>query len=229
MTQANINTAAYWNDRFLSGHWEEVGGRAQTRDFAEAQLRAIGLPRSFSGSLLDFGCGLGDAFPVYRKAFPDARLIGMDVSSAAIDKCNERFPRLAQFLQGDHTMVPPVDVIVASNVLEHLSNDIEVATSLRSRCKALHIIVPFREDPRIDEHVHTYDRRYFRALGRPRERVYASRGWSQYGRRALWLDIYLKNLVRPLIGRPRVRRRMQIIYSFRDEDAGRHVGGRRTP
>ncbi len=156
MTQANINTAAYWNDRFLSGHWEEVGGRAQTRDFAEAQLRAIGLPRSFSGSLLDFGCGLGDAFPVYRKAFPDARLIGMDVSSAAIDKCNERFPRLAQFLQGDHTMVPPVDVIVASNVLEHLSNDIEVATSLRSRCKALHIIVPFREDPRIDEHVHTY-------------------------------------------------------------------------
>jgi hypothetical protein len=214
LTQENINTAQYWDGRFHSGDWESVGGREQTRQFATAQLRYVTLSDSFSGTLLDFGCGLGDAFPVYRKAFPRATLIGMDVSSAAIEKCKRDYGQIAEFRQGDHHAVPTADVIITSNVLEHLSEPVRVAHVLRSRCKALYIAVPFREWPRIEEHIHTFDVDSFRDVGRYDTKVFATQGWGQFGWKALWVNIYIKNLLRPLIGREKVRRRKQIVYRF---------------
>jgi SAM-dependent methyltransferase len=214
MSYENINTTAYWDGRFGSGHWEAVGGRTQTSQFADAQLRRMRVPRTFSGTLLDFGCGLGDAFPVYRAAFPNAKLIGMDLSIAAIERCRAQFGHLAEFQQGDHTAVPSVDVIVTSNVLEHVSDPISVAHALRGRCQSLYIIVPFREWPRIEEHVHTFEVESFRDVGPHDTAVFSSPGWSQYGWKPLWLNIYLKNLIRPFVGREKVRRRLQIIYRF---------------
>ena len=219
---APINSQAFWDRQFADGCWERVGGPHQTRAFAEAQVRRLGLPPDFSGTLVDFGCGLGDAFPVYRRTWPGARLIGVDFSAAAIARCRERYGELAAFVQGEHAAVPCADVIVASNVLEHLAQDQTVAQALARRCRVLYVIVPYREQYLIDEHRRAYDRGAFPGLACQSLRVFACRGWSQYGWRALWWEIRAKNLLRPWFGRVPVRRRLQVLYRL----GGTWDGGR---
>jgi len=87
----NINTKSYWNNRFAYGDWEQKRGRNQTKQFAVSQIPKLNIPENFSGTILDFGCGLGDAFSIYRKAYPKATLIGLDISKEAINKCKETY------------------------------------------------------------------------------------------------------------------------------------------
>src|ERR1035437_8072308 len=122
-----INSKEYWEARFSLGDWEDRGGREQTKVFTQTQRMHLKLPPAFSGTLLDFGCGLGDAMPLHHAAYPNATLIGVDVSGAAIAKCITEYGRIAKYIEGDHSSVPDVDVIIASNVLEHLSDDVSVA------------------------------------------------------------------------------------------------------
>jgi len=211
----NINTRRYWDHRFSSGDWCKKGGFDQTRGFAESIVAAVGIPRSFSGSICDFGCGAGDAMPVYRARFPRARLLGVDFSEAAIEFARSRHGGVADFQCGMASDVPRVDVIIASNVMEHLSNDVETAELLLEKCSMLTIVVPFREPLTAGgEHVNTYDDSAFSRLGPTAVRTFATRGWSEFGWKALWKDIYLKNLLRPLLRRPVIRRKLQIMYTF---------------
>jgi len=119
----NINSAEYWNARFATGDWEAKHGRWQTRSFAEKHVDLLRLPRTFDGSLLDFGCALGDALAVYRNRFPRADLYGCDHSKEAIEQCREEHGNVAEFIHGDCDSVPNVDVIIASNVVEHITDD----------------------------------------------------------------------------------------------------------
>jgi 2-polyprenyl-3-methyl-5-hydroxy-6-metoxy-1,4-benzoquinol methylase len=212
----NINSKDFWDETFSSGRWDGVGGREQTQAFANTQTRYFKINIDFVGTIVDFGCGLGDAFPVYKNNYPAAKLTGVDFSAAAIDACRARYGGLGDFICTDHHNCPRSDIIIASNVLEHLEGDREVAKSLLSRCRDLYIIVPFREQYLISEHVRAYDRNSFDTLKPTRIKVFDSPGWSQYGLRQCWWHIYAKNLVRPLFGKTTVRRRMQIIYHFRN-------------
>lgn len=210
----NINTKSYWESRFSSGNWEVSGGRSQTEQFALAAIPYLNIPFEFAGRILDFGCGLGDAIPVYRQHFPNASLLGMDISETAVEKCRAKYGDLASFFCGDHTETPPADIIIASNVFEHLSNDLEIATSLIERCKTLYVIVPFNEAPLHSEHVRKYKKNSFSELGAVRHKVFLCEGWSQFGYN-LFVDIYLKNVARPFIGKSIVNRGRQILFEFK--------------
>jgi SAM-dependent methyltransferase len=214
MTRPNVNTEAYWNTRFASGHWEASDGRRQTRLFATQQSHMLRLRKDFAGSILDFGCGLGDAIPVYKRKFPKATLLGLDHSKAAIELCRERYGELATFIHGGCDQVPEVDVIVTSNVLEHLDDDVATAETLLSKCSDLYVFVPYRENPLYYEHVNSYDKDYFAAFEPLDVDVYVARGYSQYGR-SLWVNVYLKNLVRPLLHKRLARRHKQIMFHMR--------------
>ncbi len=211
----NINTRAYWDSRFGSGDWEEKGGFSQTRIFAEAQVPLFDLPATFDGSVCDFGCGAGDAFPVYHQAWPRAKLVGVDFSKAAIDLASARFGAFASFVCGEVKEVPRSDVIIASNVLEHLEDDEGIVAELLRRCGVLHVVVPWRE-PFVPgaEHVRSYDRTSFARFRPASIRIFPARTWSQYGKR-LWWDVYAKNLARPFFGRRLVHRAMQVLFTFR--------------
>ncbi len=217
---ANVNTKTYWDDRFGSGDWEKNSGFQQTRGFAEAQVGRFGLARTFDGVLCDFGCGAGDAIPVYRGGFPQANLIGIDFSEDAIRIAQKRFGGIAHFISGDVAKVPVADVIVASNVMEHLSNDVEVVEQLLTKCALLHVTVPYQEDPPVGEHLNSYDQDSFSSLRPTKIQTFPSRGWSQFGLQ-LWKDVYLKNLVRPLLGKRRARRALQVMFTFRGELSAR--------
>ena len=216
MPRENINTREYWEGRFSSGDWENASGRIQTRDFAEALLPHLGLDETFRGALLDFGCGLGDALPVYHRHFPCAKLLGMDISEQAVRKCRQRYGDIARFMQGEAAQAPAAEVIVTSNVLEHLSDDIGVARTLLARCRLLFVVVPYREWPLDAEHVRSYDDSSFATLGPVERVVFASRSWSEFGWR-LWRKVYLKNVLLGLTGRPCRRRKLQVLYKFRSD------------
>lgn len=198
----NINTSEYWDFRFSSGDWEDKRGRKQTVDFAREQVVRLGLPKSFSGTILDFGCGLGDAMPVYKKTFPQAKLIGLDHSKEGIEKCRQYYSLYAKFIHGNAEDVPPADVIISSNVFEHLTNDIDVAKKLVTKCRRLFITVPYDETIVLqeqNEHVNVYDEDSFSELVCLRKEIYESVG---LGKKSCWgvlYHVWFKNIFRFII------------------------------
>lgn len=174
------------------------------------------MPANFSGTILDFGCATGDAIPILKKAYPNATLIGVDISNSAIETAIQKYGGIATFMQGSYDDIPKVDIIISSNVFEHLSDDRMIAAELIKKCKELYITVPFKEYVQkgfVNEHVNSYDLDYFKEVGRTSHKVYISRGWSQMGMKLL-VDVYLKNLIRPLLGKRMLRRRRQIMFHF---------------
>ncbi len=156
----NINTKDYWESRFKNGSWNESGQR-QTREYALANVKNINLPSDFSGSILDFGCAQGDAIPIYNEAFPKAKISGMDISESAIETCQHRFGDIADFTSGDFKHITEKDAIIASHIMEHLTDDKSIVKDLLSKCKNLYVFVPFKENPLYHEHVNYYDEDYY--------------------------------------------------------------------
>lgn len=203
----NINTRTYWEHRFSSGDWEEKQGRSQTVSFAKRQVPYLQLGADFEGTLLDFGCGLGDAMSIYKSKFPKAKLVGIDISQSAIDSCRDKYGSIASFMQGDYESVPDVDIIICSNVLEHLTDDRKVMKYLLQKCKSLYVCVPYKEAPLQPEHINTYDEDYFSDLGKYDYKVFPLVGLIDQ-----WYQIYFKNIFRFLLGRPLRRVDRQIIF-----------------
>lgn len=81
---SDINTKEYWDERFGSGNWGR-GGRRQTFEYSKANVDHLRIPEDFNGTILDFGCALGDTIPVYKTKFPKAKIGGYDISQEAID------------------------------------------------------------------------------------------------------------------------------------------------
>lgn len=214
----NVNSRNYWEGRFSTGDWEYNGGRAQTASFAAAQVRYFCFPKDFAGLIVDFGCGLGDAIPIYKKFFPSAKLLGLDLSESAIEQCKARYGHIASFVPGTYKDIPAAGIIVSSNVFEHLSDDVDIAKALLNKCRELYIIVPYREYPLHAEHLRTYDDDYFHALGEYKYITYPSRGWSEYG--FSYIKLIIKNMFRRLAGIPLQARRMQIMFIFHGTGGG---------
>jgi SAM-dependent methyltransferase len=156
----NINTKTYWNKRFKSGSWNKAG-RKQTIHYALGNVLYMDLDKDFAGSILDFGCALGDAIPIFKSAFPNAIFYGIDISDEAIKICKENYGDLATFSSGSHQNVTEKDIIIASHVMEHITDDKKVVRFLIEKCKYIYIIVPYKENPLYHEHVNYYEDDYY--------------------------------------------------------------------
>ena len=156
----NINTKEYWENRFYSGSWNKAGQR-QTREYAKANVQHMNLSSDFDGIILDFGCAQGDAIPVYAEAFPKAKIHGIDISESAIETCKKRFGDIAEFTCGDFNIISEKDAIIASHVMEHLSDDKSIIRNILPNCKNLFVFVPYKENPLYHEHVNYYEDDYY--------------------------------------------------------------------
>jgi cyclopropane fatty-acyl-phospholipid synthase-like methyltransferase len=156
----NLNTKEYWETRYKKGTWNKSGQR-QTKEYALENIKHILKPKDFSGTLLDFGCANGDAIPLYKDAFPNTIISGIDISESAISICQRRFGSLATFSVGDYNSIKNHDLIIASHILEHLTNDRDIVKNILSKCEELYIFVPFKENPLYIEHVNYYTQDYF--------------------------------------------------------------------
>ncbi len=146
LSEWNPNTRDNLESHHVEGGiWETRGGRKQTRRFAECFCRQATIPMQ-EFSLLDVGCALGDAFPVFRKRHALATLYGCDISETAVRRCHAEYGHLASFFRaGIDELTGFWDVIYCSNVLEHFEQHLEAAEILLARCRVLYAMTPFHE------------------------------------------------------------------------------------
>ncbi len=139
-------TSEYFDKAFSEGgQWESNNGREQTRRFAECFVKYTKIPLD-RFSLLDVGCALGDAMPVLRTTYPNARLYGCDVSRVAVDRCRKDYGEMAEFFRAGFEEISGTwDVIYCSNVLEHFEGYVEIASLLLAKCEILYIMTPYHE------------------------------------------------------------------------------------
>lgn len=87
--------------------------------------------------ILDYGCGQGKWTPLLRDMFPDAEIVGIDISEVAIAKASQKFPQ-HQFLvfDGDRASLEDngFDLVFSFHVLEHV---IDVVASIKDIARLL--------------------------------------------------------------------------------------------
>jgi SAM-dependent methyltransferase len=169
---ADRNTKEAWEAYFGEG-WERNAGRRQTRLFAKYFLETVTLPPD-ARTLLDVGCGMGDAAPEFHARYPDLRITGCDVSATAVEAARTSYGAFATFEQwGFDDIRGRYDVIYCSNTLDHFVAHVDIAARLLEHCRRLYVLVPFMEtnpdgSPLREEpgkwHVATFDERTFDPL-----------------------------------------------------------------
>lgn len=147
LSPLNPNTPETYEEEYQEGGlYDRQGGSRQTRLFARYfhQHFTVSQPQPFT--LLDMGCALGDALPLWHEKYPQARLAGCDVSPTAIARARQRFGHLAEFYVGGFAELnQPYDVIYCSNVLEHFEAYPDIAMHLMQHCKILYVLTPYNE------------------------------------------------------------------------------------
>lgn len=113
--------------------------------------------------VLDIGCGNG--FLAYDMAAKAKQVVGIDIREANVLKAKKRFSRAnLEFLMGDATVYPfaeRFDVIVLSNVLEHIEHRVAFLQSLKNVSSKIIFRVPMidRDWTAMYKKLHGYDYR----------------------------------------------------------------------
>lgn len=228
-SELNPNTRGHSEEAFVAGGvWDQNQGRRQTRLFAEYFHRHVKVPFSGPFTVLDVGCGLGDALPVWHEHYPEARLSGCDVAQSAVDRCAEAYGSIATFFRASFEEIRGSwDVIFCSNTLEHFEQNVEIAQALLGLCKILYVMTPYMETrngqplrPAPGQfHVATLTRSTFSSLessGMASIETQVIRTPGAWGvdwkHELLWV-------ARRALGRGKDRPPRQIIYTFRNRSA----------
>lgn len=174
LSPENPNTRQHSEFAFRQGAvWDQNQGSRQTHLFAECFHKYVKVPVTGKFTMLDIGCALGDALPVWHQHYPQARLFGCDVAQSAIIRCRQKYSDIAEFfLAGFEDLNGTWDVIYCSNVLEHFEQHVEIAAALLAHCTVLYVMVPYLElrngkplSPKEGEfHVATFSRHTFDVL-----------------------------------------------------------------
>lgn len=145
------NTRDRWERRFTHGEWSEVSGSELTETFARCIVDAlplwvtqeIGRPGT---QILDWGCALGEGVGVFRETWTSAQVAGMDFSRVAIDTALDTYGPPFHW-EADGKLQDEVDVLITSNVLEHLIEPHWVMATQMPFVRSFYILlVPFEED-----------------------------------------------------------------------------------
>ncbi len=121
------------------------------RYFAELKARYLAgiFGASFSGRVLDFGCGVGLLAQSLLRHLPACRLDGYDPSSASIDRIEPEVHSQGKFTSADDALDASYDLIVLANVMHHVSGDKrgETILTLYSRLAPGGHLVVFEHNP----------------------------------------------------------------------------------
>ena len=86
------------------------------------------------GSILEVGCGQGWLLKETGAAHPDATLTGIDMRPEALEFARELVPRAEFILQDAHELPfadASFDLVICSDVLEHVENPVAVVSEIR--------------------------------------------------------------------------------------------------
>ncbi len=111
--------------------------------------RAARQPRS----ILDFGCGVGNSIVHLRRHFPDAEIVGVDVSGKSLDLARARFGNLADFTQFNGATLPfpahRFDVAFSACVFHHIgvAEHVPLLAEIRRTLREHGTIAIFEHNP----------------------------------------------------------------------------------
>lgn len=100
--------------------------------------------------LLEYGCGIGRNIPFLREAFPDATIVGSDISAASLEIARKENPGVEFIIeQADSDVAESYEVIFITNVFHHIPvrERADVMQTLRRRLVTGGMIVIFEHNP----------------------------------------------------------------------------------
>lgn len=159
----NSNTKKHW-DGYLNGHgnfW---------RDFPYNFLLEE-LPQDLPFSLLDIGCALGDGCRLLKKHFPQARIIGADLSPVGIEKARAQSQDIEYFIFDLKKQEIPkkYDYLTLIHILEHFDDPYSIIDKcLKAVNQAVYISTPYGgefDNPRLywkGEHRYLFNEHTFK-------------------------------------------------------------------
>lgn len=155
-----VNSNEYWDERFEKD-WEIYEGQQQTSFFVNLLIQNLPewIKDQFVNSrVCDAGCAEGQGTKLFKDAFPNTTVEGIDFSEVAIEKAKLLFPNI-HFCKDDvYNLKNSYDSIFISNVLEHFEQPFGVVESLLKKVnKHLIIMVPFQEVEMLKEHFYRFD------------------------------------------------------------------------
>lgn len=118
-------------DEYRNLHMESLAITGESPEyFAEYKVadlaKMLGRLRLPSMKLLDFGCGIGNSLPYFRKYLSKSELICADVSERSIEIAQSRFPGQEQYVQISKNIPLPTasqDVVFSACVFHHIPHD----------------------------------------------------------------------------------------------------------
>ena len=122
-SDGSFSSAAYWNERYVSGGNSGAGSYNRLAEFKAEVLNAF-VERERIQSVIEWGCGDGNQLRLAR--YP--RYIGLDVSKEAVRKCRnifkadrtKKFSHISVLTGGG---IVPADLSLSLDVLYHLVED----------------------------------------------------------------------------------------------------------
>lgn len=105
----------------ISGEKPEYFSEFKVADFAEYFIN-----KEYPKTILDFGSGIGNSIPFFRKYFPNSTLYCADVSARSIEISKSRFPGNQIYLQiGERVPIADqsFDAIFTACVFHHIPHD----------------------------------------------------------------------------------------------------------
>ncbi|HTF38380.1 MAG TPA: class I SAM-dependent methyltransferase [Blastocatellia bacterium] len=88
-------------------------------EYTALWLHALGVPAP--RCIVDFGCGVGNSTPHFRRHFPQAELLGLDVSAASIERARGVHGDASKFLLLDEARgAGERDLVYCNGVFHHI-------------------------------------------------------------------------------------------------------------
>ena len=206
LSYVDDSAAVNWSDELEDLH--EESSRTHFIDVwtRTAMIERLGAVRP-GGAIADLGCSTGYLLEDLRAAYPQARLLGVDLVAPGLQKAHGLVPEV-RLLRADVCALPlsdgSVDAVVSANLLEHVPDDLQ---ALREAHRVLRpgglAVVVIPAGPR------TYDY-YDRFLGH--ERRYGKGEMAGKARAAgfeVLEDAYLGSLLYPVFWAVKKRNRLR--------------------
>jgi SAM-dependent methyltransferase len=118
-------------DEYAKEHQKNIRISGETPDFfSEYKIRDLKALTKFQcflpKTIFDFGSGIGNSIPFFRKYFKDSQLIASDVSSRSIEISKTRFPGQKKYLLINKSIsitTESQDLIFSACVFHHIQHD----------------------------------------------------------------------------------------------------------
>lgn len=151
----NINTKAYWNERYF-----KIKDNIPAIPSVDNFFRFDFLPKDEEFTALDIGCGTATHYPAIHAKFPKVKFTGADISSFAT-VFNKKHYKFAEFLDLDiekQELTNVYDYVISAHTFEHLNDPIAATEKcIKVARKQVIICVPYKDSWSYEqEHMHTF-------------------------------------------------------------------------